>query len=91
MASKDNEAVIKSADMTDEMITFAIAATKDAFKKEDVERNIAMHIKKAFDTRFGGTWHVIVGKDYGSYVSHETKNFLYFYLGEYAMLIFKAG
>lgn len=27
----------------------------------------------------------------GSYVTHETKHFIYFYLGHYAVLLFKSG
>ena len=37
------------------------------------------------------TWHVIVGTNYGTHVVHATKNFIYFYLGPKAILIFKSG
>merc|ERR1712093_882301 len=30
------------------------------------------------------TWHCIVGRNFGSYVTHETKHFIYFYLGQVA-------
>lgn len=36
-------------------------------------------------------WHCIVGRNFGSYVTHETKNFIYFYLGQVAILLFKSG
>lgn len=29
--------------------------------------------------------------DAGSYVTHETKHFIYFYLGQVAVLLFKSG
>ena len=29
--------------------------------------------------------------NFGSYVTHETKNFIYFYLGQVAILLFKSG
>jgi len=35
--------------------------------------------------------HVIVGRNFGSYVTHETKHFIYFYLGQVAILLFKSG
>ena len=35
--------------------------------------------------------HVIVGRNFGSYVTHETKHFIYFYLGQVAVLLFKSG
>ena len=45
-------------------------------------------IKKEFDKKYGPTWHCIVGRNFGSYVTHETKNFIYFYLGQVAVLLF---
>jgi len=29
---------------------------------QSVEKDIASHIKKEFDKKFGATWHVVVGK-----------------------------
>ena len=33
----------------------------------------------------------LTGRNFGSYVTHETKNFIYFYLGQVAILLFKSG
>lgn len=52
-------------------------------------QDIAAYVKQEFDRRFGTTWHVIVGRNFGSYVTHETRHFIYFYLGQIAFLIFK--
>ena len=30
-------------------------------------------------------------RNFGSYVTHETKHFIYFYLGQIAVLLFKSG
>lgn len=46
----------------------------------NIEKDIAAYIKKEFDTKFNPTWHCIVGRNFGSYVTHETKHFIYFYL-----------
>ena len=54
-------------------------------------RDIAAYIKKEFDKKYGPTWHCVVGRNFGSYVTHETKNFVYFYLGQVAVLLFKSG
>ena len=37
------------------------------------------------------TWHVVVGTNYGSHVVHQTKNFVYFHIGQLAFLVFKSG
>ncbi|CDK26500.1 unnamed protein product [Kuraishia capsulata CBS 1993] len=43
------------------------------------------------DKQFGRTWHCIVGTDFGNYVSHERNNFIYFYVNELAILLFRTA
>ena len=57
----------------------------------NIEKNIASYIKREFDKKYNPTWHCIVGRNFGSYVTHETKHFIYFYLGQVAVLLFKSG
>lgn len=54
-------------------------------------QDVAAYIKKEFDKKYNPTWHCIVGRNFGSYVTHETKHFIYFYLGQVAILLFKSG
>ncbi|KAG0138085.1 dynein light chain type 1-domain-containing protein [Tuber indicum] len=82
---------IKSVDMTEEMSSIAIDVAKKAISSNNVEKDIAQYIKKEFDTKFGSTWHCIVGRNFGSFVTHETKNFIYFYVGHLAVLLFKTA
>ncbi|OQE11567.1 hypothetical protein PENVUL_c002G02729 [Penicillium vulpinum] len=83
------EAQIKSVDMTEDMQQEAIALAIEATEKFRVEKDIAQYIKKEFDSRKGATWHCVVGRNFGSFVTHETKHFIYFYLGHCAILLFK--
>ncbi|KAF9731099.1 hypothetical protein PMIN06_011977 [Paraphaeosphaeria minitans] len=83
------EAQIKSADMSDEMQQEAIEVAQTAMDQFSIEKDIAQYIKKEFDSRKGATWHCIVGRNFGSFVTHETKHFIYFYLGHCAILLFK--
>lgn len=85
------KAVIKSADMSEEMQQDSITVAKDAMSSFNVEKEIAQHIKKEFDSRHGHTWHCIVGRNFGSFVTHETKHFIYFYVGNLAVLLFKTA
>lgn len=48
-------------------------------------------IKNEFDTRWSPHWHVIIGRNFGSFVTHETKCFVFFYLEDKAVMLFKAG
>lgn len=42
-------------------------------------------------TQYQGVWHCIVGRNFGSYVTHEAKHHIYFYAGQTAVLLFKTG
>jgi len=84
------KAVIKNVDMSDELQQEAVDIATAALEKYNIEKDIAAQIKKEFDKRHSPTWHVVVGKNFGSYVTHETKHFIYFYIGSLAILIWKS-
>ncbi|CAI5948045.1 unnamed protein product [Closterium sp. NIES-64] len=85
------EAQIKKADMSEEMQKDAIAIASEAMESKTSQQDIALHIKTAFDEKHTAVWHCIVGKNFGSYVTHEEKHFIYFFLKGHAILLFKAG
>ncbi|KZT07364.1 uncharacterized protein LAESUDRAFT_651414 [Laetiporus sulphureus 93-53] len=84
------KAIIKNVDMSEEMQQESVDIASAALEKYNIEKDIAAQIKKEFDRRHGPTWHVVVGKNFGSYVTHETKHFIYFYIGSLAILIWKS-
>ena len=119
-SSQGSKAVIKNADMTEDMQQAAVDCAQEAMQKFNLEKDIAAHVKKEFDKRYNPTWHCIVGRNFGrydlfchtllelacacsrcesvhdlsfyfSYVTHETKHFIYFYMGQVAILLFKSG
>ncbi|KAJ3683688.1 hypothetical protein LUZ60_013915 [Juncus effusus] len=90
-AASERKITLKSADMKEEMRLEAFDCARAAFDKHTVEKEIAEYIKKEFDQRHGPTWHCIVGKNFGSYVTHETNYFVYFYIDSKAVLLFKSG
>ena len=53
--------------------------------------DVVKAIKADLDTKFGSSWHVIIGKAFGSFCTHEAKTFMYFYIGDKAVMLFKAG
>lgn len=48
-------------------------------------------IKNHMDSKWSPTWHVVIGRNFGSLVTHETKSFIYFYYENQAVMMFKAG
>lgn len=75
--------------MAEEIQTRVLELAVDATSTYKVEKDIATYLKKELDLLYGASWHVIVGKSFGSYVTHELGYFAYFYIGELAFLIFK--
>jgi dynein light chain LC8-type len=67
------KAIIKNVDMSDEMQQISVDIALEALNKFTVEKDIAAHVKKTMDIRFGPTWHAVVGQKYGSYVTHGEK------------------
>ncbi|CAH8483628.1 unnamed protein product [Schistosoma guineensis] len=69
-----NNSVIKNADMSHEMQKRALAIGMDSVRKYELEKDIADHLKKEFDTRYGPTWHCIVGRNFGRTLTLSQKN-----------------
>ena len=91
MTEKERKAIIKNSDMSEEMQQDVINVSSKAIEMYSIEKDIACYIKKEFDKKHSPTWHCVVGRNFGSYVTHETKHFIYFYLGQIAILLFKSG
>ena len=78
-------------DMPEERREKAVEHILKSLESFNTEEQMAQYIKKEFDKKYNPTWHAIVGRNFGSYVTHETKHFIYFYLGQVAILLFKSG
>ena len=78
--AKKAKALVKSADISDELQAEAIEVAQAALAKCSTEREMAAHVKQAFDEAHGSTWHCVVGKSFGSFVTHDSGFFTYFYL-----------
>ena len=48
-------------------------------------------IKEQMESKYGPTWHCIVGGDYRAEVSYEAKHFLFTYVGKTAVLLYKTA
>ena len=86
----DRKAVIKAADMTEDLQQDAVDTAIQALEKFTIEKEIAAYIKKEFDKRYSPSWHCIVGRNYGSFVTYEARYYVYYQLGEIAILLFKS-
>ena len=84
------KAVVKNADMSDEMQQDALDCANRALEKFIIEKDIAAFIKKEFDKKYNPHWHCVVGRNFSGYCSNqEIKHFIYFYMGQVAVLLVK--
>lgn len=80
---------IKEAEISAEMKNDAQNIAMKAIKEHSVEKEIAAHIKKEFDKRYFPSWQCIVGRNFGADVSYESKHFIFFYVGQISVLLWK--
>ncbi|WVZ66339.1 hypothetical protein U9M48_015576 [Paspalum notatum var. saurae] len=89
----ESQAVIGDTDMLRAMQQDALrlaGKALDHFEAVD-STEIARFIKKEFDRCYGPGWQCIVGTDFGSFVTHHSGCFIYFGIGNLAILLFKGG
>ncbi|VUG20020.1 DEBR0S6_05864g1_1 [Brettanomyces bruxellensis] len=88
-ASSKINPVLKSSDMPEEMQTKVYELAQSALDSSKKAVDIAASMKKEMDKTYGPTWHAIVGKSFGSFVSHESGNFHLFLCGQLGISSFQ--
>ncbi len=58
-------------------------------KRDLEEKDIAAKIKAHFDMRYAPNWHCVVGKSFASYVTYSSKHYIFFYIAQMAILLYK--
>ncbi|KAA3673344.1 hypothetical protein P879_06496 [Paragonimus westermani] len=82
-------AIVEGCTMNDEMLEEAVAVSSEAMQQFTLNKDIAAYVKREFDKKYDKSWHCVVGRDYGSFVTHETEHFVDFRLEGLAFLLFK--
>ena len=75
--------------MSDKMQQHAVDCISFAFQSKRVLDDIAEIIKTEFDTMYLPTWHCVVGRGMGSYVTNESKCYIMAYWGEVGILLWR--
>ena len=92
--------VIKSSDMPEKIQLEAISQGIQAFFRNIPENpddasdsylKIAEEIKKEFDHKYKKSWHCFVGENFGCFVTHESKTFIFFEIANLSILLFKTA
>ncbi|KAH7512541.1 hypothetical protein FEM48_Zijuj12G0101400 [Ziziphus jujuba var. spinosa] len=86
---------LRSSDMPPNMQRHALRFTRsflDSSPKTTTPPNpshLARALKKEFDSLYGQAWHCVVGKSFGSFVTHSPGGFIYFSIDSLSVLLFK--
>ena len=80
------------SDMKDALKAHVFEVARDAVGAHNIDKDIATSLKKKLDAHetYGGTWHCIVGKNFGCSVCHETECSVFFEIGGTYFLLFKS-
>lgn len=82
--------VVISSDMPVEYRKVIFDATKEAIQTHKIEKDQAMHVKRALEAWNGALWHVIIGTAFGASVAHEKNSFMLFKMGKVYVLCFQS-
>jgi len=86
----DNTKMVCDMDEHGSLKKDAFSVATSAMEAHDEEKAISKHIKDHFDGKYGPNWHCIVGADFSAFVSHESKSFIFFYVGKTAVCLYRA-
>ena len=81
---------VRVAEMPEEMLQAAFQTAHAAMEEEKIEKDMATKVKQHFDSTFGGTWHCIIGRNFGCSLTHDTRNLVFFKYGDRNVLLFKS-
>mmetsp|Transcript_7464 Transcript_7464/g.12537 ORF Transcript_7464/g.12537 Transcript_7464/m.12537 type:complete len:97 (+) Transcript_7464:73-363(+) len=82
---------IHRADVPPEIKEKTITLINEAMDKQgQIEKDMATFVKKKCDELFGGTWHCVVGRNFGCSITHDTKYVFFFQVDLMHVLLFKS-
>ena len=61
----------------------------DKMGNEVNESDLSLHLKDFFDKKYSPNWHCVAGKHFASYVTYTTKHYIFFYVGQLAICLYK--
>jgi dynein light chain LC8-type len=80
----------KVLDLDDTIRHYALEFVSKAFTEEKSEKAMADYIKSKLEEKEEGKWNVIIGKDFATHVTHRSRRYGYFQVGEMNVLIWQS-
>mmetsp|Transcript_36257 Transcript_36257/g.69995 ORF Transcript_36257/g.69995 Transcript_36257/m.69995 type:complete len:93 (+) Transcript_36257:53-331(+) len=92
MSDKKSEIIFKNVDMTDELKEMLVGYIEEAFMTKQRPKDIAKEIRSKCDASAEGKfWNVVVGRQYGSDVTHMAKRYMSVQFRDLFVLVWKSG
>eukprot|EP00591_Stephanopyxis_turris_P001151 CAMPEP_0195524858 /NCGR_PEP_ID=MMETSP0794_2-20130614/24953_1 /TAXON_ID=515487 /ORGANISM="Stephanopyxis turris, Strain CCMP 815" /LENGTH=106 /DNA_ID=CAMNT_0040655177 /DNA_START=50 /DNA_END=367 /DNA_ORIENTATION=+ len=66
-----------SSSMPAEMADFTKSLIRSGLRQFKIEKDVAQHIKSSAEAKFEGTWHCIVGQNFGCSVCFSAKHLFF--------------
>ncbi|CAL8094390.1 unnamed protein product [Calicophoron daubneyi] len=82
---------VLSSDMPRAQQEEILKMAEEVCSRDREEKEKADELKKECDKKYGPNWHAVVGKNFGSSSTHEVGTFIFLYVGEQAVQLFKFG
>jgi len=83
---------VKSTDMPGKLEEEVILKSYEAIDLFNSDIQIARYLTKFFQEKYkNSVWHCVVGRKFGAQVTHESKFYIYYYIGTKAFLLFRSG
>eukprot|EP00002_Diphylleia_rotans_P002231 TRINITY_DN1139_c0_g1_i3.p1 TRINITY_DN1139_c0_g1~~TRINITY_DN1139_c0_g1_i3.p1 ORF type:complete len:104 (+),score=23.69 TRINITY_DN1139_c0_g1_i3:80-391(+) len=87
-----NYPLIRFTDMNEEMRIESVETVVTGIEKFSANyENAARMVKESMDRRYGAAWNCLIGEGFGFEITYESKNLLYMFFGNLAVLLYKAG
>lgn len=74
---------------TQRLLGSTASVSSDPEKESQRVQRVCEDLKTQLDHKYGLYWHVTIGTKFGSSVICEKSRFIYFYVGSYAVMIYK--
>jgi dynein light chain LC8-type len=85
------QAIVKLSVMQRDIEQDCVDCAAEALTRFQEQRTIAQFMKRELDRKYGNTWHVIVGHNFGSFVTHEERSHMYFFIRDVAFLVWRTA
>lgn len=91
VSTKSNRtAKILKSDLPDDQYIKVLGFLNSSMDVTSIEKDVATSVKKQCDTILTGTWHCVVGRNFGCSITHDTKYVLFMQLDQANVLLFKS-